>query len=60
MRRDEDAPVYIFVGMCHEVASKVDKIIPLILDWNVRVLHKIFIQGGNVVLKGIILASISG
>ena len=55
----KDAPVHLFVGTCHEVASKVDKIIPLIVDWNVRVLCKIFIQGGNVVLKGIILASIS-
>jgi hypothetical protein len=55
----EDAPVHLFIATRHDIASKIDKIMPPILDWSVQVLPKIFIQGSNVVLKWVILPGLS-
>ena len=55
----EDAPVRLFEGTRHDIASEVDKVIPPVACWQERVLCKVLIQGGDVVLKRVILPNSS-
>jgi hypothetical protein len=51
----EDALVQLSGGMCHNITSEIDKVTPPVIFWQEWVLHKVLIQGSDMVLKQVIL-----